>query len=115
MCHGEFLALKNQRQFYVEVGKRVRAARKARCLTQEVLASLVAVTRTSITNIEQGRQKFPMHMLAELAAALHVPAAALLPANPSEDDAELDLALEGRSLEEQAWIRSALSSAVGGA
>jgi transcriptional regulator with XRE-family HTH domain len=102
--------LKNQRQFYAEVGRRIRAARKARSLTQEALASGVSLTRTSITNIEQGRQKFPLHMLAELATALHVPPAALLPAGPAHDDADLDQALEGRPLDEQAWIRSALSS-----
>jgi transcriptional regulator with XRE-family HTH domain len=110
----ELLALKNQRQFYAEVGKRVRAARKARSMTQETLAGEVSVTRTSITNIEQGRQKFRLHMLAELAAALHVPPAALLPGRVGHEDADLDQALEGRPLEEQAWIRSALSSSAKG-
>ena len=105
----------NQSRFYVEVGKRIRSARKARSMTQEALASQVSVTRTSITNIEQGRQKFPMHMLAELAAALHVTPAALLPGDTTEEDAELELALEGRPPEEQAWIRSALSPSGEGA
>jgi transcriptional regulator with XRE-family HTH domain len=103
-------ALMNQRQFYAEVGRRIRLARKACTLTQESLASRVSLTRTSITNIEQGRQKFPLHMLAELADALQVAPTALLPDAPAHQDADLDQALVGRSLEEQAWIRSALSS-----
>jgi transcriptional regulator with XRE-family HTH domain len=102
--------LKNQRQFYSEVGKRVRAARKARSMTQEGLASQVSLTRTSITNIEQGRQNFPLHMLAEIAAALNVLPAALLPPGKGREDADLDQALEGRPVEEQAWIRSALGT-----
>jgi transcriptional regulator with XRE-family HTH domain len=100
----------NQRQFYSEVGSRIRRARKACSLTQEALASRVSLTRTSITNIEQGRQKFPLHMLAELADALNVPPASLLPGVPARRDDALDQALEGRPLEEQAWIRSALGS-----
>ena len=102
--------MKNERRFYAEVGKRIRTARQARSMTQEALATLVSLTRTSITNIEKGRQKFPLHTLAELAAALHVPPSALLPGNCDPDDAALDLALEGRPVEEQAWIRSALGS-----
>ena len=102
--------MKNQRQFYSEVGKRVRAARKARSMTQEGLASQVSLTRTSITNIEQGRQNFPLHMLAELAAALQVTPAALLPPGKSGENTDLDQALEGRPVEEQAWIRSALGT-----
>jgi hypothetical protein len=49
-------------------------------------------------------------MLAELADALQVAPAALLPDAPARQDAALDQALEGRPLEEQAWIRSALGS-----
>ena len=79
-------------------------------MTQEALASKVSVTRTSITNIEKGRQNFPLHMLTELAAALHVPPASLLPDSSAREDSDLDRALEGRSVEEQAWIRSALGS-----
>ena len=100
----------NQRQFYSEVGKKIRAARKARSMTQEALASQVSLTRTSITNIEQGRQKFPLHMLAEIAAALHVTPTALLPTDQVREDTDLDHALEGRPVEEQEWIRSALGA-----
>ena len=70
------------RNFYLAVGRRVRKARRARSLTQEVLASLVSLTRTSITNIEKGRQKILLHTLADLAKALQVEYVALLPEIP---------------------------------
>jgi transcriptional regulator with XRE-family HTH domain len=102
--------LEHERPLCVEAGNRITSARKARSVTQEALARHVSVTRTSITNIEQERQNLPLHMFAELAAALHVPPAALLPGGLTHEDADLDQALEGRPSEEQSWIRSALGS-----
>ena len=43
--------------FYLDLGQKVRAVREERKLTQEALASLLGITRTSVTNIEKGRQK----------------------------------------------------------
>ena len=102
--------------FYREVGRRVRRARKARLLTQQALASLVSLTRTSITNIEKGRQKILLHTLADLAKALHVEYAALLPASPAvSGDHDLQDALKGRPMPEQEFIRSVVqSSRMGG-
>ena len=48
-------------------------------VTQEGLAKLVGLTRTSLTNIEKGRQKILLHTFADLAAALRVAPAELLP------------------------------------
>ena len=45
----------NLRQFYAEVGSRIRRAWKTCSLTQESHASRVSLTWTSITNIEQDR------------------------------------------------------------
>ena len=100
--------MKKHRQFYLLVGERIREARKARSLTQESLAAAVSLTRTSITNIEQGRQNFPLHVLIEIASALGIPPAELLPPEPGDRDEQLDRLLQGRSSEEQAWIRSTL-------
>ncbi len=104
--------MQDQQRYYVEVGQRIRAARQARSITQFALAEAVSLTRTSITNIEHGRQKFPMHLLPQFAGVLHVPVSALLPSEQIEDE-DLNEALEGRSVEEQAWIRSTLFASPG--
>ncbi len=62
---------------YREVGARIRKARAGR--KQQQLAIAVGLTRTSITNIEQGRQKILLHTFLAIAAALGVPPAQLLP------------------------------------
>ena len=97
--------------YYEDVGRRIRKARKDRKLTQEDLASLVSLTRTSITNIEKGRQKLLLHTLAQIAHALHVEPANLLPDAVGEPENDLDEALKGRPGPEKAWIKSALLSA----
>ncbi len=101
----------NRDAFYVEVGRRVRNARDERGLTQEALATLVSLTRTSITNIEKGRQKLLAHTIMDLATALKIPPATLLPENHSTSDGKkLDLLLKDRSPKERAWVKSILNS-----
>lgn len=101
------------RAFYEEVGRRIREARKRRKppLTQEALGELVSLARTSITNIEKGRQKFLLHTLADLAASLQVQPANLLPQSSAESDRQLDEALKDRPRAEKEWIKSAVSAA----
>ncbi|MBL9170654.1 MAG: helix-turn-helix transcriptional regulator [Verrucomicrobiales bacterium] len=68
-------------QFYKEVGIRIREARKkADNMTQEALALSVGLTRTSLTNIEKGRQKVLLHTFTQIASALGTEPGALLPA-----------------------------------
>lgn len=68
-----------------------REARKE--MTQEKLGKIVGLSRTSITNIEQGRQHVPLHHLFSIANALKVPPAALL---PLEDGALAEHAIDER-------------------
>lgn len=63
---------------YKEFGCRLRDARKAADMTQESLAEQVGLSRTSITNIEKGRQRIPLHVLFLLASAVGVHPATLL-------------------------------------
>lgn len=65
--------------FYREVGLKIREARDQKKLTQEDLAQTVGLTRTSLTNIEKGRQKFLLHTFVAIASALEVTPAKLLP------------------------------------
>jgi transcriptional regulator with XRE-family HTH domain len=62
----------------IRVGSRVRAARDAAGLTQEGLAAKIGVTRTSVTNIERGRQGLTLMRLGQLAVALGISLDALI-------------------------------------
>ena len=65
---------------YVAFGKLVRQHReRLENMTQEKLGLLVGLSRTSITNIERGRQHVAVHQLLAIADALAVRPEALLP------------------------------------
>lgn len=64
---------------YRDLGKLVRAHRRKRKLSQAVLAQQVGHTRTSITNIEAGRQRIPLDVLFSIASVLQVDLRELLP------------------------------------
>lgn len=68
-------------RFYIEFGQNVRRHRQrvGVKLSQESLAKRVGLSRTSVTNIEKGRQQLPLHMLYSFADALGVDPIALLP------------------------------------
>jgi transcriptional regulator with XRE-family HTH domain len=64
---------------YQEVGGRIKEVRKMKGITQERLAESVSLTRTSLTNIEKGRQKILLHTFVEIASALQIEPSELLP------------------------------------
>ena len=96
--------------FYIEVGRRIRQARKGIGLTQEALASLASLSRTSITNIEKGRQKLLLHTLADLASALHVDPAELIPSRNAARTRNLDELLKGSRPETREWVLRTVKS-----
>jgi transcriptional regulator with XRE-family HTH domain len=90
-------------RFYRDVGQQIKTRREQLGLTQEALAAQVALTRTSITNIERGRQKLLLHTWMMIAAALGVEAVSLLP--PPVEAARADLSkLKGAPVDKQAWV-----------
>jgi transcriptional regulator with XRE-family HTH domain len=70
-----------EKDFYLELGRRIRKARKNLHLTQQELADFLDLNRTSITNIEKGKQKLLAYMLVEFATKLKVTVNELLPEN----------------------------------
>ncbi len=68
-------------ELYRAVGEAIRAARQAQDMTQAQLAHAIGMRRTSVVNIEAGRQRVPLATLYDIADALGVQAAALLPRN----------------------------------
>ncbi len=97
--------------FYKALGRVIRDKRDKAGLTQDTLAARVGPTRTSVTNIEKGRQKLLLHTFCQLANALGLSPAALLPeGSESLTEPAIDDLLKGRPKKEREWIESALVS-----
>lgn len=95
--------------FYEAVGRRIRDARHGK-ITQAALASLVSLTRTSIVNIEQGRQQLLLHTLVDIARALQVPSSDLIPPVSDPNQSDLPTVLKGQSKKAQNWVTSTVKS-----
>lgn len=69
------------KRVYVEFGRNVRRLREREGLglSQDALSKRVGLSRTSVTNIEKGRQQVPLHSLYAFADALGVEPTELLP------------------------------------
>src|SRR5260370_37293220 len=95
----------SETDLYVAIGGRIRAARERVGLTQEALGELVGLGRTSITNIERGRQRMTVHTLLGLAPAAGEGPAAPLP-NPLSDPVPALDSVIGVSHKQRQWIRT---------
>lgn len=99
-------------QVYRSVGELVRKHRKRERLTQQQLADAVSLSRTSITNLEKGRQHIPLHVLFSIAHTLHLRPEALIPApNALEVHPEVERALFGRERGIREWATRLVSNA----
>ena len=100
---------------YRSIGKLVRGERLKLGLTQDELAQRVGLTRTSINNIEHGRQKIQVHTLYTIAAMLFVPVNALLPRGGRQELEVIEISLDQNYLPaEREWIKRVIT-AEGGA
>lgn len=98
-------------EIYKAIGSRVKAKREQADLKQDQLAERVGLTRTSISNIENGRQRIQVHTLFMIAEALNVPVETLLPLNLTEEPEEIDeQVLRNVPKEEHEWVKRVLSS-----
>lgn len=91
---------------YLTIGRNVRRERQRLKLKQDEVADRIGMLRTSIANIEAGRQRVPLHTLCDLASALDVQPGRLLPAEMFPADLR-DLAVRAeeaeRKLAEVRW------------
>ena len=66
-------------QIYFIIGRKIKETRTRLSITQTELAKKIGMVRTSLTNIESGEQKLPIHVLYKIADILKVPITDLLP------------------------------------
>ena len=101
------------REFYLALGKKISEVRQRQNMTQEALASDISLSRTSVVNIERGKQQLLLHTLVQIAQALRADPRAFLP----------DFVPVGKSLHKaissfvsnrkgRAWIENSVKSAM---
>jgi transcriptional regulator with XRE-family HTH domain len=69
----------------IELGNRIRSARKARGWTQEVLAAEASLDRSYIGGVERGERNLTFTVLCEICLALECDVAALTKGLPQLD------------------------------
>jgi DNA-binding XRE family transcriptional regulator len=110
----------DERRLYQALGRRVRKLREKRTgargrMTQAELAELVGLERTSITNIERGNQKVPLHVLFRICEAVEAPLADVLPtlaeAQTEQSEQRLeDVSLRGQTVQATPLVKQAVLS-----
>jgi DNA-binding XRE family transcriptional regulator len=82
---------------YIIIGDAIRIQRRKANMTQQELAHQLGLLRTSISNIEAGRQHLPIHTLCAIAALFHVPVSTLFqevsPTSEGQEYAEVNMQL----------------------
>ncbi|MCI0391650.1 MAG: helix-turn-helix domain-containing protein [Acidobacteria bacterium] len=79
---------------YQRIGERLRQLRELAGLTQEEVAHLMRVSRTSICNVEKGRQRMLAHQIFDYAVIY---------------DVEPALIFTEQITEQSVWVESALT------
>jgi transcriptional regulator with XRE-family HTH domain len=100
----------HQVAFYKQLGANIRKSRRRLELSQDDLARSIGLTRTSLTNIENGRQHPPLHTFCDLAEQLKVDISALLPNRSAAGAVDLNAMAKQqvRGESELAFISSAI-------
>jgi len=103
------------RALYRLIGRRVQQVRQQQQVTQAELGDAVGLTRSSIANIEAGRQHAATHVMLLIAHSLRVPVTELLPGGSALDDLATVAApspnLEGQSLTTHDFVMTAVRRA----
>lgn len=106
------------KQLYAEIGTRIRSARKQEGWSQVDLGEVVGLTRSSIANIEAGRQHAPVHVVVLIAHTLNIPVETLLPSGSKLDSLATfhapALDLKGQPDSTHDFVTTALRRATGG-
>ena len=99
--------------FYKQLGANIRKSRQRLKLSQDELARSIGLSRTSLTNIENGRQHPPLHTFCELVEQLKVGASDLLPSSAMSSETVDVKAIGGqqiRGADELAFITAGIGT-----
>jgi transcriptional regulator with XRE-family HTH domain len=94
---------------YKLIGLRIKTAREDMSLTQEDLGVRVGLTRTSISNIENGRQKIQVDTIYDIARVLNIDPFSLLPPQ-SKGEAVEKRYLANLKPDVQKWVEAIIIS-----
>ncbi len=87
-------------EIYRGVGRKIRQTRENQRLSQDSLAQRLGISRTSMVNIEAGRQRAPLHVLWQIAELLETKLILLIP-SPEELLAPQNLAVLDKEMMKQ--------------
>src|SRR4051794_34512163 len=96
-----------QGPFYQALGKKIRTARTHAGVSQEGLSTAIGFSRTSITNIEKGRQPVYVHTLLRISEVLGADFQTLLP--ELQPHANLEMHLKGLDPEKTLWVQKIIA------
>ena len=103
-------------ELYALLGANVRKYREIARLTQDEVADRLSLSRTSVTNIEKGKQRIQIHTLYNIAKVLGVSVTDLLP--PADEDStrreQFDRILGMHSQEVRNWVLEVLTPQLDG-
>lgn len=91
---------------YRQIGVRIAHARRQAKMTQQEMADEIGLTRTSVVNIEKGRQKILVHTLLAIGRRLNITAVKLLEGISDVQDSKIETNLKNFSADIQAFILS---------
>ena len=100
---------RSQGSFYTALGRNIRQSRTRAGLTQSALAEVIGMTRTSITNIEQGRQPVYVDVLVQIARATDTSCEKLL-SDTTASMLDVTELIATYPAEQQVWIKNVLSA-----
>jgi len=71
---------------YIAIGLKIKEIRQKKDMSQEIFARLLNLTRASIANIEQGRQRVTLHLIYDICKITDVNITDILPVIQKEEE-----------------------------
>ena len=93
-------------RFYKAFGAKLAKARRAARpkITQDALGAILGLSRTSITNIEKGRQPVQIHQLTKIAEVLRTNAIDLFPPADTHIEPRAETRLKEMEPNKRDWV-----------